>query len=228
MVEPFEKAARAIWEQDMKDEEYNRITVYPEGISEAYMTENELTEDIVTEFGYHLYVNLSSAKATTYKGVVVDENGNVVKETVDGEEANKTEDRVLPSLFEIRANIMLTALKAVDQTDLTEEEIEELEALIEEYNGYVTTDVTNALTKYYDTLAGQVMGSTFGSLLQQKEIISLLEKGTISTPSNVTVENVKEIFDVNVDSVYESTLTLLAKGDEQLFSVQPKAEKESE
>lgn len=228
MVEPFEKAARAIWEQDMKDEEYNRITVYPEGISEAYMTENELTEDIVTEFGYHLYVNLSSSKATTYKGVVVDENGNVVKETVDGEEANKTEDRVLPSLFEIRANIMLTALKAVDQTDLTEEEIEELEALIEEYNGYVTTDVTNALTKYYNTLAGQVMGSTFGSLLQQKEIISLLEKGTISTPSNVTVEDVKEIFDVNVDNVYESTLTLLAKGDEQLFSVQPKAEKESE
>ena len=123
---------------------------------------------------------------------------------------------------------MLTALKAVDQTDLTEEEVEELEALIEEYNGYVTTDVTNALTKYYNTLAGQVMGTTFGSLLQQKEIISLLEKGTISTPSNVTVEDVKEIYDVNVDSVYEGTLTLLAKGDEQLFSVQPKAEKESE
>ena len=228
MVEPFEKAARAIWEQDMADEEYNRITVYPEGISEEYMTENELTEDIVTEFGYHLYVNLSSTKATTYKGVVVDENGNVVKETVDGEEVNKTEDRILPSLFEIRANIMLTALKAVDQTELTDEEKEELQALIDEYTAYVTTQVTDALKKYYDTLAGQVMGTSFGSLLQQKEIISLLEKGTISTPSNATLEEVKEIYEVNVDSLYEGTLTLLAKGDEQKFNIQPKAEKESE
>ena len=74
----------------------------------------------------------------------------------------------------------------------------------------------------------QLRNKRIGSLLQQKEIISLLEKGTISTPSNVTVEDVKEIYDVNVDSVYEGTLTLLAKGDEQLFSVQPKAEKESE
>ena len=72
------------------------------------------------------------------------------------------------------------------------------------------------------------MGTSFGSLLQQKEIISLLEKGTISTPSNATLEEVKEIYEVNVDSLYEGTLTLLAKGDEQKFNIQPKAEKESE
>jgi len=222
MVEPFEKAARAVWEQDMADKEYNRITVYPEGISEEYMNENELTEDIVTEFGYHLYVNLSSSKPTTYKGVVVDENGNVVKETVDGEETIKTEERTLPTLFEIRANIMLTALKAVDQTDMSEEDIEALNALIEEYTEYVTTDLTTALKKYYDTLAGQVMGTSFGSLLQQKDIVKLLESGTISTPSDVKIEDIKEILDVNLDSVYESTLTLLEKGDEQKFVVAPK------
>ena len=123
---------------------------------------------------------------------------------------------------------MLTALKAVDQTELTDEEKEELQALIDEYTAYVTTEVTDALKKYYDTLAGQVMGNSFGSLLQQKEIISLLEKGTISTPSNVTLDNVKEVYEINVDSLYEGTLTLLAKGDEQNFNVQPKAEKESE
>ena len=44
----------------------------------------------------------------------------------------------------------------------------------------------------------------------------------------VTLDNVKEVYEINVDSLYEGTLTLLAKGDEQNFNVQPKAEKESE
>lgn len=219
MVEPFEKAAKAIWVQDIADKEYNRITVYPEGISAEYMAENELTEDIITEFGYHLYVNLSSSEATTYQGIVVDENGKPV--AGEGDEY-KTEDRILPSLFEIRANIMLTALKAVDQTELSEEEVAELEKLIEEYTGYVTTEVSSAITKYYTTLAEQVMGAQFGSLLQQKDIVKLLEKGTISTPSSVTIDAIKEILDINAESVFEGTLTLLEKGDENKFVVTPK------
>lgn len=57
MVEPFNDAVKAIYDQDVKDEEKERATV---------------SNEIVTEFGYHLYVNLASTAPTTFTDKVND------------------------------------------------------------------------------------------------------------------------------------------------------------
>ena len=59
MVEAFDAAVKSIWDLDIKDEKTDRVSVYGEAI--------------VTEYGYHYYVNLSSTKASTYSVKVDDE-----------------------------------------------------------------------------------------------------------------------------------------------------------
>ena len=51
MVKPFNDAVKAIYDQDIADDKKDRTTV---------------SEEIVTEFGYHLYINLASNEKTSY------------------------------------------------------------------------------------------------------------------------------------------------------------------
>lgn len=93
MVEPFNDAVKAIWDKDIKDELYSRVTV--------------LEEAIETEFGYHLYINLGSTDLPKYESNIIqdgvedflDENGKPLF-AVDGE-TTKTEERVYPALYEV-------------------------------------------------------------------------------------------------------------------------------
>ena len=57
MVEAFNDAVKAIWDKDIADEVYSRVTI--------------LEDAIETEFGYHLYINLGSAALATYESNLI-------------------------------------------------------------------------------------------------------------------------------------------------------------
>ncbi len=90
MVETFNDAVKAIWDKDIADKVYDRITV--------------LEDPIETEFGYHLYINLASNKLVTYESneIKVNEDGTWEYVYVDDEETeHKTIETMFPQLYEV-------------------------------------------------------------------------------------------------------------------------------
>lgn len=193
MVESFNDAAKSIWDKDMLDKEYNRVTVY-----------RDETEGcaIETTFGYHLYVNLSSTPNTEFDSV-----------SAEGAEAVKS---VLPSLYEIRLYALHQALEAADTSELSEEELEKFEAYEEKIHELITDDMKKAYETYAKTIIDQLTGTSYASLAQQEDLVALLEGKTINSPSGLTLEDIKKIVEINKESIYENTLSALKSGDEKL------------
>lgn len=198
MVEAFEEAAKSIWLKDYEDKAFNRVTVYNEAIE--------------TEFGYHLYVNLNSSNYTEYDSIKVDASGKPVYEN----EELVTEKSVLPSLYEIRLSLLLTALEAVDQTELSEEDAEELQARIDELKELYTTDIKTAVEKYATPIIDNLKNSSFASLVQQAEILEFLSNVTFDSPSGVNLDKITKIIEISKKSTYEDTLTYLKEADENV------------
>ena len=187
MVENFNDAAKSIWDKDIADKEYNRITVYNE-------------KDLDTVYGYHLYVNLGSTANAEYEAQ---------------KDENTTVTSTLPTLFEIRTNALLTALKAVDQTTLSEEDAKKVQDQIDELTALLSTEATTAITAYSADIVSQLSGSTYASLSQQSDLMALLNGLTLNSPAGLTFADIEKIVEANKESVYENTLTLLVNGDEK-------------
>lgn len=193
MVDSFNDAAKSIWDQDMKDKEYNRVTVY------RHETDGAAIE---TTYGYHLYVNLSSTPNTEFDSV-----------SAEGAEAVKS---VLPSLYEIRLYALHQALEAADTSELSEEELEKFEAYEEKIHELITDEMKSAYETYAKSIIDQLVGTSFAAIVQQQDLVDLLEGVTINSPSGLTLEDIKKVVEINKESIYEETLTALKAGDEKL------------
>lgn len=198
MVKEFEEAVRSIWEKDYADKEFNRVTVYGEPIK--------------TQFGYHLYVNLSSSDFTEYDSIKVDANGKPVY-TNDVLETTKS---ILPNLYEIRLGLLLTALEAIDQTELSEEDAKVIQDQIDELKPLYTTEIKTAVEKYATPVITNLNSSYYSSLVQQAEVLSLMEGVTIDSPSGINLEKIKKIMDISKKSIFDSNLTSLEDGDQNI------------
>lgn len=182
MVEAFNDAVKAIWDKDIKDELYNRVTI--------------LEEAIETEFGYHLYINLGSTALPKYESKVVevvdgkwlDEDGKpLFKTNEDGEV--ETAPTTIPALYEV-----LLYVKDANSEHLTAE-------------------AKSAVETYYKALAAEIGGSYFSYMQQYLDIQDLLANGTIGS-TNYDKADLERIIKLNIDSWYESNITLLQPGDE--------------
>lgn len=202
MVKEFNDAAKEIWTADIADENYNRSTVYNDAIE--------------TEFGYHLYVNLSSSKATSYAGFNYDNEGNATTET---------EDRTLPTLAEIRANILLTALTAIDTSLLSEEDAKVVEDKKVELNKIVTAEVKAAIEKYATPVVSELTGSYFSSLIQQTEILGFLDNAEISTPNGAAKQDFANNINYSIKTVFKNNIKSLKEGDQTKFDIPSKFNK---
>ena len=111
MVETFNDAVKAIWDKDIADEVYDRVTV--------------LQDPIETEFGYHLYINLASNEVVKYDSyeIKVNEDGTWEYVYEDEEKTeHKTVEAVFPQLYEVllycdeetKAELTSGASKAVE------------------------------------------------------------------------------------------------------------------
>lgn len=198
MVKEFEEAARSIWKKDYADKEFNRVTVYGEPIK--------------TEFGYHLYVNLSSSDYTEYDSIKVDANGNPVY-TNDVLEKFKS---VLPSLYEVRLGLLLTALEAIDQTKLSKEDAKVVQEKIDELKPLYTTEIKTAVEKYATPIVTNLNSSYYSSLVQQAEVLSLMEGVTIDSPSGINLAKIKKLMDISRASIFKSNLANLEEGDQDI------------
>ena len=184
MVEAFNDAVKAIWDKDIADEVYSRVTI--------------LEDAIETEFGYHLYINLGSAALATYEsnlitpdaeGNWVDEDGKPLFELVEGTEEVKTEERILPQLYEVLLYVK----------DSSSE--------------HLTTGAATAVETYYSSLASEIGGSYFSYMQQYLDIQDLLTDAGVAS-ENYTKADLERIIALNIDSWYESSLTYLEAGDE--------------
>ena len=179
MVEPFDKAVKAIYDQDMADNVTDRITV--------------LETPIETEYGFHLYINLSSQKVATYESneIKVNEDGSWEYVYVDEEKTeHATVERVYPQLYEIR-------LYAKDSQS------EEL-----------TSGAQTAIASYYTSLAKEVTGTYFTYICQYEDLAELITDASFTSLPSFTKADLDRIIDLNVESWYESNLTILESGDE--------------
>ena len=195
MVEPFENAAKEIWAKDMEDGVTDRITVYENAIETIY--------------GYHLYVNLSSAELTTHDSVVCDAEGNATEETVKV---------TIPSLYEVRAYLMNQLLTSLATDDLSDNDKETLDAKKEELSKILTDDVSTSITTYYTVVAGELTGSYFSAVLQQTELKGLFASATVNS-EQFNAEDFTKFIDANFESTYKSNLTHLELGDENKFDI---------
>lgn len=199
MVEAFNDAAKEIWEKDFADKEFNRITVYDKPIE--------------TEFGYHLYVNLNSSNYTEYESIKVDSEGNPI---YNGDEV-ETFTSTLPSLYEIRLSILLSALEGIDQTALSEEDAKAVQDMIDELDPLYTEEIEAIIEKYATPIIENLQSSYYSSLVQQSELLTLLENTTINSPSGITYEKIKKLLDLNRESTFESNLTNLDDGAQEII-----------
>ena len=182
MVEPFNDAVKAIWDKDTNDEVYSRVTI--------------LEDAIETEFGYHLYINLGSTALPTYESNLItpDAEGNWVDEegkplfTVEGEET-KTEERVLPQLYEV-----LLYVKDANSEHLT-------------------AGAKTAVETYYKALSEEIGGSYFSYMQQYLDVKDLLTANGVAS-ENYTKADLDRIIDLNIESWYEANIKLLEAGDE--------------
>lgn len=198
MVDAFNNAAKEIWEKDFADKEFNRITVYDKAIE--------------TEFGYHLYVNLSSSNYTEYESIEVDSQGNP---TYTNDVVN-TFTSTLPSLYEIRLSLLLSALEGIDQTELSEEDAKAVQDMIDELSALYTTEIETIVEKYATPIIENFQSTYYSSLVQQSEILELLQNATINSPSGINYEKIKKALDLNIESIFESYLTNLDEGAQEI------------
>ncbi len=187
MVETFNDACHEIWKQDMADEEYNRVTI--------------LETPIETEFGYHLYINLASTPVTKYESNLItpdaegnwlDEDGKPLYNVLEGKEDPEIEERVYPQLYEILLYV---------QDNSSE---------------YLSSEATTAITTYYSTLAGEIGGNYFSYVNQYLDIKELLTDTSVAS-GNYTRADLDRILDLNIESWYESNMTILEAGDENVI-----------
>ena len=198
MVKEFEDAAKAIWAQDKLDNETDRITIYAD----------ENGHSIETEFGYHLYINLSSTFVNEYQSVGEDEKS------------------VLPSLQEIRISNMIAALNALITDDTSDAEKEKIEAKVKELEAQLTEDAKTAITTYYAPVIAEFTGSYFSALLQQHDIALMANdtwtNGTVVITLNSAVytkADIVKMTDVNNESTTKSNLTYLKTEDLDVFNL---------
>ena len=179
MVEPFNDAVKEIWDQDMADGMTNRVTLREEPIE--------------TEFGYHLYINLASAKQFTYES-------NVVKPLEDGsgweyvyedeeEEENKVEERIYPQLYEI----------LLYNENSSHEEL--------------TSGAQTALSTYYTNLSKEFASTYLTYICQYVEVLELVEAKDANLGS-LNVELVKKLINLNIKSWYENNFTIIEAEDD--------------
>jgi len=146
MVENFNDAAKAIWDKDIADEVYDRVTV--------------LDTPIETEFGYHLYINLGSNKVTTYESneIKVNEDGTWEYVYVDEEKTeHKTVETTFPQLYEI-----LLYVKDGEKAELSAEAV----SAITTYYSPIADEVVGTYYTYvrqYSDIKGLLTDSSLAS-----------------------------------------------------------------
>lgn len=182
MVEAFNDAVKAIWDKDIQDEVYSRVTI--------------LEDAIETEFGYHLYINLGSTALPTYESNLItpDAEGNWIDEdgkplfTVEGEET-KTEERVLPQLYEV-----LLYVKDANSEHLS-------------------AGAKTAVETYYKGLADEIGGSYFSYMQQYLDVKDLLTDSSVAS-GNYDKADLERVIALNIEAWYEANIKLLEAGDE--------------
>lgn len=199
MVKEFEDAAKSIWEKDKEDNDSNRITIY---------ADSESKHAIETQFGYHLYINLSST---------------FVKEYVSNGETVAT---AIPSLQEIRTSNMIAALNALITDETSDSDKEKIDAKVKELQDTLSSDATSAISTYYSTVITEFTGSYFSALLQQHDIAKMASgawtNGTVTVTLNSTIYNNADIIkmtDVNNESTTKSNIKYLKAEDLDSFNL---------
>ena len=182
MVENFNAAVKAIYDKDMNDGLTDRITV--------------LETPIETEFGYHLYINLSSAKITTYDSykVNVKEDGSWEYVYEDEEKTvHAVEERVYPQLYEI---LIYT------KDSLSEE---------------LTAGANTAIASYYKDVNTEISGSYFTYICQYKDLMNVLSDNGISELASYNKADLERMVKLNIESWFENNLEKLESGDEDII-----------
>lgn len=182
MVENFNDAVKAIYDADMKDGLTNRITV--------------LETPIETEFGFHLYINLSSAKIATYDSYKVTVNEEGAWEYVyedDAKTIHAVEERVYPQLYEI---LIYT------KDSLSEE---------------LTSGASTAIASYYTKVAEEISGSYFTYICQYQDLVAVVAENGISDLASYDKADLERMIKLNIESWYENNLERLESGDENII-----------
>ncbi|MBO4666792.1 MAG: hypothetical protein J5666_01495 [Bacilli bacterium] len=199
MVKEFEDAAKAIWEQDKADNETSRITIYQDA---------EAKHAIETQYGYHLYINLSSTFVTEYKSL--------------GEDV----ESAIPSLKEIRTSNMITALEALITDDTSDSDKEAINAKIKELEDTLPEEASNAISTYYSSVISEFTNSYFSALLQQYDIAEMAKgtwtNGTVTVTVNSSIYNnasIVKMIEVNSESTTKSNLSYLKAEDLASFNL---------
>lgn len=177
MVEEFNDAVKKIWDQDMADDLTDRVTIYPEAIE--------------TEFGYHLYINLTSARIATYDSNEVKVGAENKWEYVykdEDKEQNSTVERVIPQLYEV---LLYTENNSHEE---------------------LGTGALTAISTYYSTLATEVSSSYFSYICQYTELVEKLDANSFKGGS-LDLDTVKKLVDLNIESWYENNFKVLTAED---------------
>lgn len=199
MVKEFENAVKTVWAKDKEDNDSNRITIYADELGK---------HAIETEFGYHLYINLSSTFVNEYVS------------------AGETVATAIPSLQEIRANNMITALNALLSDDLADSEKEKINNKVKELEEIVTSEVKTAINLYYSSVIAEFTGSYFSALLQQHDIAKMAAGTWTNGAVTVTVNSdiytnadIIKMTDVNNESTTKSNIKYLKAEDLDSFDL---------
>ena len=199
MVKEFEDAAKSIWEKDKEDNETSRITIYEDDAAK---------HAIETQFGYHLYINLSSTFVTEYKSL--------------GEDA----ESAIPSLQEIRTSNMISALKALITDDTSDSDKEAINARVKELEDTLPEEASSAISTYYTVVISEFTNSYFAALLQQNDIAEMAKgtwtNGTVTVTLNSDIyqkADIAKMIEVNAESTTKSNLSYLKAEDLASFDL---------
>ena len=199
MVKEFEDAVKTIWAKDKEDNDSNRITIYADG---------EGKHAIETQFGYHLYINLSSTFVTEYVSL------------------GETVESAIPSLQEIRTKNMINALNALITDDTSDAEKEKINAKVKELEATLPAEANSAYSSYYALVIAEFTGSYFSALLQQNDIAKMANntwtngEATVTlNSSNYTAADIVKMVNVNNESTFKSNITYLKAEDLDSFNL---------
>ena len=206
MVKPFEEAVKSIWLADKAAGELtDNITIY------------EITEGtdkgkhyIETEFGYHLYVNLSSTFNKEYEVKTLDDNGNVVSGA----------KQIIPSLYEIRLNNLINAYNGLITEETSDADKEKINKKVEELKENLSEDAQAAIKAYYDEVSKELVGSYFSTMLQQNEIKALVTNDNFTLGSGAyKKEDIIKLIETNEENTFESNIKYLKAEDLDSFNI---------
>ena len=181
MVAEFDAAVKEIYDAAIESGDLDETVIY--GANKATDADGHY---LVTEYGYHVYVNTACNAVTEWS--YTDTDGN-------------TQKGVLPTMQMVKTYLTNSSASYLYEVDsegnlVLDDDGDPVETTIK-----FSSDMSTAVTTYYTPIADELGGSTYNSVVLYRQIKALTYN---FTQNNYTIETFNKYVDMKIKSALES------------------------